>query len=89
MLATSFSPLPDVPLNKFQLQYNHALLTVFAGYHSDAFWENKHKSDEVDDDALAMTVLVDATEHDLSRNSSVADLLQSDSMKTATEGTKA
>jgi len=64
-------------------------MTMFAGYHPDAFWEYKPKNDKVDDeDALAMTVLVDATEHGLSRNSSVADLLQADSMTTATEGTK-
>ena len=72
-------------MNNFQSQYNHALMTMFAGYHPDAFWEVKQK---IDDDALAMTVLVDSTEHGLSRNSSVADLVQADTMTTATEGTK-
>lgn len=31
----------DLPLNLFQAQFNEALLTMFAGYHPDAWWEVK------------------------------------------------
>jgi hypothetical protein len=29
----------DLPLNLFQAQFNEALLTMFAGYHPDSWWE--------------------------------------------------
>jgi hypothetical protein len=29
----------DLPLNLFQAQTNEALLTTFAGYHPDSYWE--------------------------------------------------
>ena len=29
----------DIPLNNFQAQYNESLLTMYFGYHPDAFWE--------------------------------------------------
>jgi hypothetical protein len=28
-----------VPLNNFHAQYNHALLTMYTGYHPDAYWQ--------------------------------------------------
>ena len=39
-LESPFDNVPnDVPLNNFQAQYNEALMTMFAGFHPDAFWE--------------------------------------------------
>ena len=29
----------DIPLNYFQAQFNEALMTMYSGYHPDAFWE--------------------------------------------------
>lgn len=41
-LENPFANVPnDVPLNNFQGQFNEALLTMFSGYHPDAFWEVK------------------------------------------------
>lgn len=34
----------DLPCNNFQGQYNEALMSMFAGYHPDAFWEVKEES---------------------------------------------
>lgn len=31
----------DIPLNNFQAQFNESLLTMYSGYHPDAFWEVK------------------------------------------------
>lgn len=39
-LESPFQNVPnDIPLNNFQAQYNESLLTIFAGYHPDAYWE--------------------------------------------------
>lgn len=29
----------DIPLNNFQAQFNESLMTMYSGYHPDAFWE--------------------------------------------------
>lgn len=29
----------DIPLNNFQAQFNESLMTMYMGYHPDAFWE--------------------------------------------------
>ena len=39
-LESPFQNAPnDVPLNYFQAQFNEALMTMFSGYHPDAYWE--------------------------------------------------
>lgn len=39
-LENPFQNVPnDVPLNNFQGQYNEALMTMFFGFHPDAFWQ--------------------------------------------------
>jgi predicted membrane chloride channel (bestrophin family) len=39
-LESPFQNVPnDVPLNNFQAQFNEALLTMFSGFHPDAFWQ--------------------------------------------------
>jgi predicted membrane chloride channel (bestrophin family) len=39
-LESPFQNVPnDIPLNNFQAQFNEALMTMFAGYHPDAYWE--------------------------------------------------
>ena len=39
-MENPFQNVPnDIPLNNFQAQYNEALMTMFTGYHPDAFWE--------------------------------------------------
>lgn len=39
-LESPFLNVPnDIPLNNFQAQYNESLLTMFAGYHPDAYWD--------------------------------------------------
>lgn len=40
----------DLPLNLFQAQFNEALVTMFSGFHPDAWWEIDMKI-EGDDDA--------------------------------------
>lgn len=41
-LENPFQNAPnDVPANNFHSQFNEALMTSFAGYHPDAFWEIK------------------------------------------------
>jgi hypothetical protein len=43
-MENPFQNVPnDIPLNNFQAQYNEALMTMFTGYHPDAFWEVVHK----------------------------------------------
>lgn len=43
-LESPFDNVPnDVPLNNFQAQFNEALMTMFAGYHPDAYWEVTEK----------------------------------------------
>jgi hypothetical protein len=38
-LESPFQNVPnDVPLNNFQGQYNEALMTMFFGFHPDAYW---------------------------------------------------
>ena len=38
-LESPFQNVPnDVPLNNFQGQYNESLMTMFSGFHPDAFW---------------------------------------------------
>lgn len=38
-LENPFQNVPnDIPLNNFQVQYNEALMSMFRGYHPDAFW---------------------------------------------------
>jgi hypothetical protein len=29
----------DIPLNNFQAQFNESLMTMYLGYHPEAFWE--------------------------------------------------
>jgi predicted membrane chloride channel (bestrophin family) len=39
-LENPFQNVPnDLPLNNFHAQYNEALMTMFLGYHPDAYWE--------------------------------------------------
>lgn len=39
-LENPFQNVPnDVPLNNFQAQFNEALMTMFSGFHPDAFWQ--------------------------------------------------
>ena len=39
-LESPFQNVPnDIPLNNFQAQFNEALMTMFFGYHPDAYWE--------------------------------------------------
>lgn len=39
-LETAFSSAPnDLPLTTFQAEFNEALVTVYAGFHPDAWWE--------------------------------------------------
>jgi predicted membrane chloride channel (bestrophin family) len=39
-LESPFQNVPnDLPLNFFQAQFNEALVTMFAGYHPDSYWE--------------------------------------------------
>ena len=39
-LENPFRNVPnDIPANNFQAQFNEALLTIYSGYHPDAFWE--------------------------------------------------
>lgn len=41
-LENPFQNAPnDLPLTTFQAQFNEALVTMYAGYHPDAFWEVK------------------------------------------------
>ena len=51
-LENPFQNVPnDVPLNNFQGQYNEALMTMFFGFHPDAFWQvviDKDKEEEGD-----------------------------------------
>ena len=45
-MENPFQNVPnDIPLNNFQAQYNEALMTMFTGYHPDAFWEVVHKKE--------------------------------------------
>jgi len=37
--AHSVFDVPDIPLNNFQAQFNESLMTMYSGYHPDAFWE--------------------------------------------------
>ena len=38
-LEAPFQNTPnDIPLTTFQAQFNEALITMYAGYHPDAFW---------------------------------------------------
>jgi hypothetical protein len=49
-LENPFHNVPnEVPLNNFHAQYNHALLTMFCGYHPDAYWQCLRKDSIVDD----------------------------------------
>lgn len=51
-LENPFQNVPnDVPLNNFQAQYNEALLSMFTGYHPDAFWEVVLKEPAVKDES--------------------------------------
>jgi Bestrophin, RFP-TM, chloride channel len=51
-LENPFQNVPnDVPLNNFQAQYNEALLSMFTGYHPDAFWEVVLKQPSVKDES--------------------------------------
>lgn len=46
-LESPFFNVPnDLPLNNFQAQFNEALLTMFAGYHPDAYWEVYEATEE-------------------------------------------
>ena len=47
--------LPEVPLNNFHAQYNHALMTMFSGYHPDAYWEFKPKKDAFEENGIGHT----------------------------------
>ena len=38
-LTLTTIPIADIPLNSFQAQYNEGLMTMYSGYHPDAFWE--------------------------------------------------
>jgi hypothetical protein len=39
-LENPFHNVPnEVPLNNFHAQYNHALITMYSGYHPDAYWQ--------------------------------------------------
>jgi hypothetical protein len=49
----------DIPLNNFQAQFNEALLTMYMGYHPDAFWEVEeldHKVEKLKSDSEAPPV---------------------------------
>jgi Bestrophin, RFP-TM, chloride channel len=51
-LENPFQNVPnDVPLNNFQAQYNEALMSMFTGYHPDAFWEVVLKEPAVKDES--------------------------------------
>jgi hypothetical protein len=39
MHANTFISTTDIPLNNFQAQFNEGLMTMYTGYHPDAFWE--------------------------------------------------
>jgi predicted membrane chloride channel (bestrophin family) len=44
-LQNPFTNVPnDLPLNLFQAHFNEALVTIFAGYHPDAWWELKENA---------------------------------------------
>jgi predicted membrane chloride channel (bestrophin family) len=39
-LENPFQNVPnDLPLNNFQGQFNEGLMSIFKGYHPDAYWE--------------------------------------------------
>ena len=44
-LQNPFTNVPnDLPLNLFQAQFNESLVTIFASYHPDAWWEVKENA---------------------------------------------
>jgi hypothetical protein len=44
-LQNPFTNVPnDLPLNLFQAHFNESLITIFAGYHPDAYWELKESA---------------------------------------------
>lgn len=44
-LENPFRNVPnDLPLNLFQAHFNESLITMFAGYHPDAYWEVKENA---------------------------------------------
>ena len=48
-LENPFQNAPnDLPANNFHAQFNEALMTMFFGYHPDAYWEVKEVADESD-----------------------------------------
>eukprot|EP00591_Stephanopyxis_turris_P017073 CAMPEP_0195535956 /NCGR_PEP_ID=MMETSP0794_2-20130614/45221_1 /TAXON_ID=515487 /ORGANISM="Stephanopyxis turris, Strain CCMP 815" /LENGTH=74 /DNA_ID=CAMNT_0040669235 /DNA_START=109 /DNA_END=333 /DNA_ORIENTATION=- len=58
-LENPFQNAPnDLPLTTFQAQFNEALISMYAGYHPDAFWTvsesstpiSSEKSSSVDDE---------------------------------------
>jgi hypothetical protein len=56
-LENPFQNAPnDIPLNNFQAQYNEALMTMFAGYHPDAFWEVVLKEKEIQEESEATSM---------------------------------
>jgi len=63
-LESPFQNVPnDVPLNNFQAQFNEALITMFFGYHPDAFWEvvdvpeeeSEHTQNDADGENKSLT----------------------------------
>jgi predicted membrane chloride channel (bestrophin family) len=44
-LQNPFTNVPnDLPLNLFQAHFNEALVTIFSGFHPDAYWELKESA---------------------------------------------
>lgn len=49
-LENPFQNAPnDLPANNFHAQFNEALMSMFAGYHPDAYWVVKEDGDEMTD----------------------------------------
>jgi len=45
-LENPFTNVPnDIPLTTFQAQFNEALVTIYAGFHPDSWWEVKSKEE--------------------------------------------
>lgn len=54
-LENPFMNVPnDLPCNNFQGQFNEALMTMFAGYHPDAFWHVAAKPVVIKEDAVVV-----------------------------------
>ena len=40
----------DIPLNNFQAQFNEGLMTMFYGYHPDAYYNGEYGNEHPEDD---------------------------------------